>query len=83
MNEISFLLFKYNLRPLFEILSQEVNEYNFDDNDWQAIEFGLEKTSDTENIWYDYSLTVKKTVITVKICQDFDNSDIIFVKILK
>ena len=36
MNETNFWIFKYNLQPLFLILSQ-LCDYNFDENEWQGI----------------------------------------------
>lgn len=64
VRQVSGWVYEVNVRTAMEYLSRWV-EYDFDDTDWQAIEFGLPETSSDEpEQWYDYPI-VGSPILTV------------------
>lgn len=59
---------KENLLPFLLILSH-ASSYNFCESDLEAIEYGLEGTSDEEDIWFEYKIIGEK-VISLRLARD-------------
>ena len=47
-----------NLNPVLTAIGW-ICDYNFDANDWTAVEFGVKGVDEDENIWFDYPLVGK------------------------
>ena len=74
-----FWIFKQNLLPTLLIFSHLVG-YDFDDDDLNAIEYGLTGTSNEKNIWWSYQLVGDRT-INLRFAYDEENNDIIFFRL--
>jgi len=44
-----------NLKPFLEIMASLV-DYTFNEDDWNAIQWGIRETAVEANRWYDYEL---------------------------
>jgi hypothetical protein len=68
---------KHNLKAFCEIISQYV-EYDFSDDDWIAIRYGLQKTYTEQGKWFEYSISGRDRVL-LQIGYDEPGSNIVFV----
>ena len=66
-----------NLRQFVEFASQRVG-YDFDDDDWSAIEVGLEHTDVEKEHWFEYPLDGAERA-SIGIARDSDSS-VVFVR---
>ena len=48
-------IFEKNLRPVLEIVSRMVG-YQFDQEDWNVVRFGVRDSNSEKNQWYEYPL---------------------------
>lgn len=71
-----FWIFESNFISSLLILSHLAN-YEADNNDFDAIKFGLVGTSADKRIWYDYQL-IGSTIIDIQVAYDENDSSIIF-----
>lgn len=73
-----FWIFRQKLLSTLLLLSHLV-DYDFDNNDLDAVEYGLTGTSN-KNIWWTYQL-IGKTTIDLRFACDEDETDIIFIQL--
>lgn len=74
-----FWIFQKNLYSTLLILS-EVIGYDIDDDDFNAIDYGLQGTSDEKNIWWYYQLIGDHTIY-LQLAKDEENTDIVFIQL--
>lgn len=70
-----FFIWKPGLLSTLLILS-EIVSYRFDDSDFDAIEYGLQGTSDEERKLFDYKLTGQQTM-ALDMAYDAEDRDMI------
>lgn len=71
-------IFEDNLLPFLTALGWIV-DYDFDDNDWTAVYFGVRDTDCETKRWYDYDFS-GASVASIKFARD-PGSSVIFVEV--
>jgi hypothetical protein len=74
-----FWIFRQNLLPALLIISQIIN-YDLDDDDFNAIGYGLVGTSDEKNVWWTYQFT-GDYMIDLRFACDEEDKEIIFIQL--
>lgn len=72
-------VFKHKLKP-FLIGLAEIVHYDLSMSDIDAIEYGINSTSDERDLWWTYRFSAK-TIVDLAFALEEDDRDILFIRI--
>ena len=76
-------IWRNNLKPFLSSTASAL-EVEFDDDDWEAVLYGIQGTSDVEDRWFDYELIGCQITVGIALALDEGGAtDIVLVRVVR